>query len=135
MNMQLALRRSARAPWFWRFLPWLTVAVLAAWVVHLAWPSAAIDDDTSTATFAAPPVHCEGAGHDWLLVVDPATHELVVYDANDGRPLHRLRDAGGTGSVDSIVGEGNWLIVAGDQHPGLQVLSLPDLQPAVLAAR
>ncbi len=135
MNMQLALRRSARAQWSWRFLPWLTVAVLAAWVVHLAWPSAAIDDDMSTTAFAAPPVHWKDAGHDWLLVVDPATHELVVYDANDGRPLRRLRAAGGTRSVDSIVGEDNWLIVAGDQHLGPQVLSLPDLPPAALAAR
>jgi hypothetical protein len=30
------------------------------------------------------------AGRDWLLVADGKTDQLVVYNAADGRPLHRL---------------------------------------------
>ena len=70
-----------------------------------------------------------------MLVVDPATHELVVYDANDGRPLHRLGVANGAGAIDSIVGEGNWLIATSRHDPRPQILSLPDLRPVALAAR
>lgn len=140
MDTPMALRRSAHpqahAQWFWRLLPWLGFAAFAAWALHLSWPSAAIGEvDTLTTASASPVVHWKDAEHDWLLVVDQATHELVVYDANDGRPLRRLGAASGAGTIDSIVGEGNWLIATSQQHPRLQVLSLPGLQPATFAAR
>jgi hypothetical protein len=138
MNMQMALRRSAHPhTWVrrsWRLVQWLALAVLAAWMLHLYWPSTATGDEATTAS-AASLVHWKDADHDWLLVVDQATHELVVYDANDGRPLHRVGTASGAGPIDSIIGEGNWLIATSQQHPLVQVLSLPGLQPATLAAR
>jgi hypothetical protein len=138
MNMQMALRRSAhphtRVRRSWRLVQWLALAVLAAWMLHLYWPSTATGDDTTTAS-AASLVHWKDADHDWLLVVDQATHELVVYDANDGRPLRRVGTASGAGAIDSIIGEGNWLIATSQQHPLVQVLSLPGLQPVTLAAR
>lgn len=140
MNTPMTLRRSAhprpRASWSWRLLPWLALAALIAWAAHLYWPHAATGDDTAdTAATVSPLVHWKDAGHDWLLVVDPATHELVVYDANDGRPLHRLGVANGAGAIDSIVGEGNWLIATSRHDPRPQILSLPDLRPVALAAR
>ena len=139
MNMQMALRRSARPhTWVrrsWRLVQWLALAALAAWMLHLYWPSTATDDAASTTAPVSPLVHWKDAGHDWLLVVDQATHELVVYDANDGRPLRRVGTASGAGAIDSIIGEGNWLIATSQQHPLVQVLSLPGLQPVTLAAR
>ena len=140
MNTPMTLRRSAhprpRASWSWRLLPWLALAALIAWAAHLYWPHAATGDDTAdTAATVSPLVHWKDAGHDWLLVVDPATHELVVYDANDGRPLHRLGVANGAVAIDSIVGEGNWLIATSRHDPRPQILSLPDLRPVALAAR
>lgn len=138
MNMQIALRRSAhsraRAPWLWRVAQGLAFAVLAAWALHLCWPASTLGDDRADAPTAASLVHWKDARHDWLLVVDQATHELVVYDANDGRPLRRVGAASGAQPVDSIVGEGNWLIATSQQHPRGQVLSLPGLQPVAFAA-
>lgn len=141
MNMQSALRRSAHPhTWVrqsWRLVQWLALAVPAAWMLHLYWPSTATDDAASTTASASvsPLVHWKDAGHDWLLVVDQATHELVVYDAKDGRPLQRVGTVSGAGPIDSIIGEGNWLIATSQQHPLVQVLSLPGLQPATLAVR
>lgn len=139
MNMQMALRRRAHPltsmRWSWRLVQWLALAVLAAWVLHLCWPPTATGSATSPPASASSLVHWKDAGHDWLLVVDQATHELVVYDANDGRPLRRVGVASGAGAIDSITGEGNWLIATSQQHPRVQVLILPGLQPATLAAR
>ncbi len=140
MNTSLPLRRRAHpqthASWSWRFLPWLAFAALAAWAMHLYWPYAVTGDDTAdTAVTASPLVHWKDAEHDWLLVVDPATHELVVYDANDGRPLRRVGGASGARAMDSIVGEGNWLIATSQRDPRLQIFSLPDLRPTALATR
>jgi hypothetical protein len=133
MNTPMILRRSAHpqihARWSGGLLPWLAIAVLIAWVAHLSWPYATGDDTADTAFTVSPVVRWKDAKHDWLLVVDPAAHELVVYDANDGRPLRRL------GAIDSIIGEGNWLIATSRHDPHLQILSLPDLRPAALATR
>jgi hypothetical protein len=130
MNRPMILRRSAQIDfqWVWRFVPWLAFAVLFAWMLHLCWPSIVTGEDTSTLS-VQPVVHWKDAGHDWLLVVDPASHELVVYDAHDGRPLRRLQ------AVDSITGAGNWVIATSGQHPRLRILSLPDLQPMALVTR
>jgi hypothetical protein len=141
MNTPMSLRRCAHprthAPWSWRFLPWLPLVALVAWAVHLHWPHAIVDSDSvePVATVSASSlVHWKDAQHDWLLVVDPSSHELVVYDANDGRPLHRLGTARGAKAIDSIVGEGNLLIATSQRDPRLQIFRLPGLQPA-LASR
>jgi hypothetical protein len=120
-----------------QLLPWLAFAALAACALHLCWPSAAAGDDTGEAATvsASSLVHWKDAGHDWLLVVDQATRELVVYDAYDGRPLRRLGAANGAGAIDSIASVGNRLMATDQQHSHTRVLSLPELQPAKLAAR
>ncbi|MFC5440512.1 hypothetical protein [Rhodanobacter ginsenosidimutans] len=61
---------------------------------QLLW-SAVPGSDNTSATPIAPLVHWRDADHDWLLVVEQASGELVVYDANDGRPLRRLGAANG----------------------------------------
>lgn len=132
MNTQIALRHAhmispAR---FWRLVPWLGFALLAAGVLQLLWPPITGNDN---ATPVAPLVHWSDAGHDWLLVVDQASGELVVYDANDGRPLHRLGAANGVAPIETITREGDWLVTTSERRPGLQILSLPGLQPVTLA--
>jgi hypothetical protein len=123
--------------WSRRFLPCLACAALVAWAVHLYWPFAAIGDDTVDKAAVSVPslVHWKDAEHDWLLVVDPGTHELVVYDTRDGRPLRRLGAASGVRAIDSIVGEGRRLIATSQRDPRPQVFLLPDLQPMTLASR
>jgi hypothetical protein len=139
MNTPMSLR-CAHAPtpasWSRRFLPWLALAALAGWVVHLHRPDAIASDtvDPAATLSVSSVVHWKEAEHDWLLVVDPSSRELVVYDANDGRPLHRLGAAHGAKAIDAIVGEGNLLIATGRRDPRPRIFRLPDLQPA-LASR
>jgi hypothetical protein len=135
MNMQIALRhaRAAKPSRFWRIAPWLGSEVLAAGVLQILWPPVAGRDAVSTAISIAPLVHWRDAGHDWLLVVDQASGELVVYDANDGRPLRRLGAANGVAPIRTITRQGDWLVTTGEGRPGLQILSLPGLQPVTLA--
>lgn len=82
----------------------------------------------------SPLVHWRDAAHDWLLVVDPATRELVIYDANDGRPLKRLGAADGLPEIQSIMQQGPWLFVMGARHPKLRLLKLPELKALALNA-
>jgi hypothetical protein len=135
MNTPMTLRRSAHPPAharrFLRWLPWLAFAALVAWAAHLYLIHAVADG--GTAVTAAPLVHWKDAKHDWLLVVDPSTHELVVYDANDGRPLRRLGAAQGAEAMDSITGAGNRIIATNRFGSRPQIFSLPDLQPMALA--
>lgn len=139
MNLQVTLRRTpgshARSLWSWRSLPWLGAAAVAAWALHLLLQPAPLRSDVGDAPAATVPavVEWKDASRDWLLVVDQSTHELVVYDAVSGRPLRRL--GGNARPIDSIKGEGHWLIATSQQDPRPQVLSLPELQPATLAAR
>ena len=134
MNMQIALVRSThwrpRTPWPWRLvfllMFWLGFAALAAW-----WLPATTKNQAAMSV--SPLVHWKDASHDWLLVVDQATSELVVYDALDGRPLRRVGAASGMGPIDSVIGEGDRVVIRSKQRPGLQVLSLPQLQPVTLA--
>ena len=135
MNMQIALRhvRVANPSRYWRFAPWLGFALLAAGTLQLVLPPVAGSDDVSPAISAAPLVRWSDADHDWLLVVDQASGELVVYDANDGRPLRRLGAANGVAPIETMTREGDWLVTTSDRRRGLQILSLPDLQPVTLA--
>ena len=80
-------------------------------------------------------VHWQDAGHDWLLVVDPTTGELVVYDAVDGRPLERLGADDGLPQVRSIARQGSWLLVTGRQQSRVHRLKLPELRVVAVDGR
>ena len=58
--------------------------------------------------------HWRGAGHDWLLVVDGKADEVVVYNAADGRPLHRMRISKGLPEAGGLVQRDGDLFVVGD---------------------
>ncbi|MBU6248265.1 MAG: hypothetical protein KGN77_10945 [Xanthomonadaceae bacterium] len=79
-------------------------------------------------------VRWHDARHDWLLVADRSSHELVVYDARTGSPLQRLGADDGLGNVDSIARAGDRLLVQGAAG-STNVLTLPDLHAAGLVAR
>ncbi|MEP7184946.1 MAG: hypothetical protein ABI767_03835 [Rhodanobacter sp.] len=135
MNMQIALRHRSHASWSLGHpgLWWSGIAVLTLLMLGL-WLSPAVEEQRSAAQIQ-PLVHFQDASHDWLLVVDPTTAELVVYDANDGRPLHRLGAAEGLSGVRSISSQGSLLFVTSDQQPAMRVLKLPEFQPVAVAAR
>lgn len=137
MSMQIALRRRALAAWSPGRIPRrlntiVLLAALSAGLLWWCWPAAG-------RAAAGPPiqpiVHWQDAGHDWLLVVDPATRELVVYDATDGRPLERLGADDGLPDVQSIARLGRWLLVTGRQQPKLRLLKLPELQAVAVGGR
>jgi len=139
MSKQLAARHhSAHAVQtvpVWCWLPWLILAVSAAWTLHIAWPVAEAVDHSPPAATVQNLVHWQDAQHDWLLVTDPDTRELVIYDANDGRPLQRLGAADGLGDIHSIsAGEDRLLVISGSR-PQVRVYKLPELQPVSLATR
>jgi hypothetical protein len=106
--------------------------VLSAW---LSWSWFPAPDETGALPAVNQLVHWRDAAHDWLLVIDPATRELVVYDANDGRPLRRLGAADGLPPVRRIAQLGPWLFVTGGPHSGGKLLRLPQLQPVTMAGR
>lgn len=137
MNTQIALRH--RSPVAWspgrlpRGLPVIVLlAVLSACLLWPWWPAA---DRAAEPPSTQQLVHWQDAGHDWLLVVDPATRELVVYDAIDGRPLERLGTDDGLPEVQSIARQGSWLLVMGDQQSKLRRLKLPELQAVAVSGR
>ena len=80
-------------------------------------------------------VHWQDDSHDWLLVADRTAHELVVYDATDGRPLERLGADDGLPDVQSIAQQGSWLFVTGRQHPKVHLLKLPELRAVAVGGR
>lgn len=90
---------------------------------------------TASTVDIQPLVHFRDASHDWLLVVDATTDEVVVYDAATGRPLQRLGADDGLASVKSIDREGSRLLVTSRQQPAIRVLTLPDFQPVALNDR
>jgi hypothetical protein len=132
MDMRIALwHRPRAAAWPGHLLHRLRrpgIALLAVLSAFLLWSWLPASDDTTELPAANQLVHWRDAGHDWLLVVDPQTRELVVYDANDGRPLQRLGADDGLPPVQSIVLQGSWLFVMGGQHPGVRPLKLPQLR-------
>lgn len=110
----------------------LLLAVLSAGLLWSCWP---VVDHAAEESPIQQLVHWQDADHDWLLVVDPITRELVVYDANDGRPLERLGADDGLPEVQSIVQQGSWLFVMGRQHPKVRLLKLPQLQEVAFNGR
>lgn len=114
--------------------PRFAFPLVALTVIGLAfgWPAPGTDQPQRT---VGELVHWQDARHDWWLVVDPSTRELVVYDALDGRPLKRLGAADGLPFVRSIMAQGKWLYVRGEQHPRVRLLELPELREVALEAR
>lgn len=115
---------------------WSGVVALGALAV-LAWTLSVSDRrgvDDVRATAVNPVVHWQDGRHDWLLVADRGTHELVVYDAVSGAPLERRGDDDGLGQVDSVARFGDHLLVR-DLHGDTRLLTLPGLHAAALAAR
>lgn len=135
MNMQIALRHRSHASWSFGHpgLWWTGIAVLMLLLLGL-WLSPTVEEHRGAAQIQ-PLVHFQDASHDWLMVVDPASDELVVYDAKSGRPLHRLGAADGLSGVRSISSQGSWLFVTSDQWPAMRVLKLPEFRPAAVNAR
>jgi hypothetical protein len=115
---------------------WSGVVALVA-LAALAWALSfgghrAVED--GHAPVVNPVVRWQDSRHDWLLVADRATHELVVYDAMSGAPLERLGDDDGLGQVDSIARFGDRLLVR-DLQGDTRMLALPGLHAATIAAR
>jgi hypothetical protein len=111
--------------------------LLAALPLGLSWswswlPASAVADEADP---VGQLVHWRDAAHDWLLVVDPETRELVVYDANDGRPLEHLGADDGLPDVHSIVQLGSLLLVADRQRSRLRLLKLPQLRQVAFDPR
>ncbi len=135
MNMPIAVLRRSRSRWLFghpglRWLGLLVLLLLASSVVFESAP-----DRSASSVEIQPLVHFRDASHDWLLVVDPATDELVVYDAVSGRPLQRLGADEGLAGVKSIARKGSQLLVTTDQQPAVRVLKLPDFRPVALNER
>lgn len=110
----------------------MLLALLSACLLWWCWPAA---DRAAESPSIQPLVHWQDADHDWLLVVDPTTRELVVYDATDGRPLERLGADDGLPDVQSIAPQGSWLLVTGRQPPELRLLKLPELRAVAVGDR
>jgi hypothetical protein len=137
MNMQIALRHRPSVAWspgrFSRGMAFAALLLaLSAGLLRWCWPVAGVTTQQSSIRQL---VHWQDASHDWLLVVDPATRELVVYDANDGRPLERLGADDGLPEVQSIAQQGSWLFVTGRQHSKVRLLKLPELRAVAASGR
>jgi hypothetical protein len=137
MNTQIALHHRSPVAWlpgrFPRSLPMVVLlGALSAYLSWWCWPAA---DRAAELPSIQRLVHWQDADHDWLLVVDPATRELVVYDATDGRPLERLGADDGLPDVQSIAQQGSWLFVTGRQQPKVRLLKLPELRAVAASGR
>ena len=135
MNMQIALRHRSHASWslgqpglWWIGLAVLMLLLLGIWM-------APVQDTRPGDAQMQPLVRFQDASHDWLMVVDPATHELVVYDADNGRPLRRLGADDGLADVSAISGKGSLLFVKSSRKDPIRVLKLPQLQTVALNTR
>lgn len=73
------------------------------------------------------------AGHDWLLAADDEADQLSVYDAADGRLLHRL-DARTVGDIATLARRDGRLYVVGDDGTRGE-LRLPQLTVAMSGTR
>ena len=123
------LQMYARTYRRWLGLGLLTLAT--AWFMAAWWRAPRVPDINAPARTLA---HWKDASHDWLLLANPTSDELVVYDATDGRPLRRLGAADGLTGIDSIVQEGQWVLVVDQRHRTARALKLPQLQWVSLAS-
>lgn len=136
MDTPIALReRPPAAGWSSRGLRLFGIALCAVSASCLLWSWQPAARKVTSGTSANQLVHWRDADHDWLLVVDPATRELVVYDAVDGRPLDRLGADDGLPDVQSIAPQGRGLLVAGAQPRTARRLELPELRAVAIDGR
>lgn len=136
MNAQIARRERRHATGLsGRGLSLSGIALLAVSASCLLWSWRPVARSEAGGASANQLVHWQDAGHDWLLVVDPATRELVVYDAGDGRPLDRLGADDGLPDVQSIAQQGHWLLVTGEQPRAVRRLELPELRAVAVDGR
>jgi hypothetical protein len=135
MNMPIAVHRRSLAAWSFSHpgLRWLGMLVLLLLASSVVFPPAT--DRPASAVEIQPLVRFRDASHDWLLVVDPATREVVVYDTDSGRPVQRLGTNRGLSGVTSIARQGSRLLVTSGQQPVVRVLNLPEFQPVALSDR
>jgi hypothetical protein len=131
MNLPIALPHPSEASWsVGQPGLWLMGVLLA-----LGLSQAPLPENKPANAQVQPLVRFQDASHNWLMVVDPATHELVVYDANNGRPLHRLGADDGLAEVTAISRKDSLLYVTGNPDEAMQVLRLPQLQTVALNER
>lgn len=139
MNTQTVPWQRSRATWspshVLRSLRGPGLILLAVLSLGLSWSWLSAPAGADRADPVGQLVHFRDAAHDWLLVVDPETRELVVYDANDGRPLERLGADDGLPDVHSIAQLGSLLLVTDRQRSKLRLLKLPQLQQVVFDPR
>ena len=135
MNMPIAVRYRFRSSWLFGYpgLRWLGLLALLLLASSVVFAPAA--DCSANVVEIQPLVHFRDASHDWLLVVDSVTDEVVVYDADNGRPLQRLGADEGLVGVMSIAREGSRLLVTSDRQAAVHVFNLPEFQPVVLNDR
>ena len=129
MDKPIALRHLFRDAWIaGRFRGVLCgFAWLALLLTCLPWLMPAISHGSAGGSINQL-VHWQDDAHDWLLVVDPRTREVVVYDAVDGRPLGRLGVDEGLPQVRSIALHGQRLVVTGSRAATVRLLDLPALR-------
>lgn len=139
MNQQIALRHRSRAVWSFdrlgRALRLPGLVLLTVLSLALAWSWLPAGESAAGAFPAHQFAHWQDASHDWLLVIDPSTHELVVYDGRDGRPLERFGADDGLPKVQAITLQGPWLFVTGQPHSKVRLLKLPALQAVAANTR
>ncbi len=99
-------------------------------VLEESWVSEWSEEDN----IDSPAVWHGSAGQHWIIATAKSTHQLVVYDAGDGRLLRRVGGAGtGSGRLmrpnGVAVVENMLLVVERDNHR-VQAFALPDFSPA-----
>jgi hypothetical protein len=112
-----------------RLATWVGVGVLLLSGLVVLTPDRApvVKAEANPASFNGV-VHWQDASHDWLIVADRGSDQLVVYDARDGRPLRRIGAREGLTDIETLATTGERLLVAGDSTPEVRVVSLPSLQ-------
>ncbi len=121
MNIAGALRKH----------PWLLVAgmagALAAIVLSGFGPTTPGNIQAGTPAAFNSVLQWHDASHDWLLVADGQSNQVTVYNALDGRPLHRLDVKRGINDVSALAKRDGRLFVMSDDGR-LGELKLPQLQ-------
>ena len=113
---------------------WLPLLALVAITLCQFGPDGSSRSGTGTGPAFNALAHWREGGRELLVVADRSADEVVVYDAADGRPLHRLRVKGGLQDRDALVQrDGRMFVVR--QHGALEELRLPQLEIAVVDNR